>query len=313
MGGTPNYVWRDGQRLTPWMLYQVNRLDADCRRLFGVGVIVSSAIRLHEEQKAIFLARYTRTPNGRRVYDTRWWNGQLWYRISSAGTVAQPGTSNHEIQGNKAAVDLRDTGADGGLATGGSARSNWLRQNAGNYDMVPSGFGFREPWHYDIRNIFNTPPQGGFLMALSDQQQEQIYQNIAGNNIPFARLIAQQILDMGIEQAKSGRFKGKATTLRSMLAWNDENIEATRDLLRTIRADLHYIHQVSPYSLKAILEAAKAGDVTLTDEQAQAIAGQLSAVAVESLAAALEDDFESVKDRLAQLPAETIAALKSAL
>lgn len=158
MGGTPAYVWRDGQRLTPWMLYQVNRLDADCRRRFGVGVIVSSGIRTYEEQKAIFLARYTSTPNGRRVYDTRWWNGQLWYRVSAAGTVAQPGTSNHEIQGDRAAVDLRDTGRDGGLATMGSARSNWLRANAGNYDMVPSGFSFGEAWHYDIRNIWNSPP-----------------------------------------------------------------------------------------------------------------------------------------------------------
>lgn len=160
MGGTQAYVWRDGQRLTPWMLYQVNRLDADCRRLFGVGVIVSSGIRTYDEQKAIFLSRYVTAGNvsGRRVYDTRWWDGQLWYRVSAAGTVAQPGTSNHEIQGNKAAVDLRDTGSDGGLATAGSARSNWLRANAGNYDMVPSGFSFGEAWHYDISNIWNSPP-----------------------------------------------------------------------------------------------------------------------------------------------------------
>ncbi|UVK61361.1 endolysin [Microbacterium phage Gingerbug] len=177
------YVYRDGQRLTPYMLYQINRLDADCRRLFGVRAIVSSAIRTYEDQKAIFLDRYVTAGNvrGRRVYDTRWWSGQLWYRISSAGTVAAPGSSNHEIQGSKAAVDLRDSGSDGGLATMGSARSNWLRANAGNYDMVPSGFGFGEAWHYDIRNIFNpvpgAPAGGGISVPKEDEMTVAIKLN----------------------------------------------------------------------------------------------------------------------------------------
>ena len=56
-----------------------------------MGVVVSSGIRTHEEQRTIFQARYTRTPNGRRVYDKRWWNGQLWYRVSADGTPAHYG------------------------------------------------------------------------------------------------------------------------------------------------------------------------------------------------------------------------------
>src|SRR5690606_13544394 len=33
--------------------------------------------------------------------------------------------------------------------------------NASRFDMVASGFGFGEPWHYDINNINKTPPNSG--------------------------------------------------------------------------------------------------------------------------------------------------------
>lgn len=156
MGGAITYVYRDGSRLTPWMLHQINQLDNAFRARFGLNLRVSSGIRTHEEQRAIFLARYTRTPDGRRVYDTRWWNGAKWYRVSPAGTVAVPGTSNHEIQGSKAAVDVRDTGRDAGVTTRGTVRANWLRANAPKYGLVASGYYFGEPWHFDVLNIF-TP------------------------------------------------------------------------------------------------------------------------------------------------------------
>lgn len=155
------YVYRDGSRLTPYMLYIINLISAEMYRLFGVYLVVTSGIRTHQEQIDVFLERYTLSPNGRPVYDTRWWNGQLWYRISSAGTVAAPGSSNHEIQGTQAAADLRDTGSDAGVATAGSRRSNWLRANAHRFGLVPSGFGFGEAWHYDILNIFAAVPSGG--------------------------------------------------------------------------------------------------------------------------------------------------------
>lgn len=154
------YVYRNGARLTPYMYWQIERLNADVKRLFGVEVVVTSGIRLPQEQIDIFLQRYVTAGNirGRKVYDTRVWNGVRYYRISSAGTVAVPSTSNHEIQGTNAAVDLRDTGRDGGLATWGSARSNWLRANAWRYGMEPEGFNFNEAWHYKMLNIFATPP-----------------------------------------------------------------------------------------------------------------------------------------------------------
>lgn len=158
-----SFVFRDGQRLTPYMLKQINRLDADFFARWGLHIIVSSGVRTYEEQKAIFLERYVTAGNinGRRVYDTRTWNGQTWYRISDAGTVAAPGSSNHEIQGNKAAVDIRDTGNDAGITSKWSARGQWIRQNCGNYDMVASGDGFGEGWHFDMLNVWSDGGGGG--------------------------------------------------------------------------------------------------------------------------------------------------------
>lgn len=154
-------VWRDGQRLTAWMLYVILLLNDELRARFGVSVIVSSAIRTYAEQEAIFRARYVTAGNvrGRRVYDTRWWNGQLWYRISSAGTVAVPGSSNHEIQGDRAAVDIRDSGSDAGITVASSARGRWIRDWCRRTGLlIASGDGFDEGWHFDVPGIFRTPP-----------------------------------------------------------------------------------------------------------------------------------------------------------
>ena len=154
------YVYRDGSRLTPWMLYCVDRFSQAMYNAFGERILVTSGIRTYEDQKRIFLKRYVRRADvrGRKVYDTRWWNGALWYRIDPVGTVRQPGLSNHEVQGSRAAVDLRDTGRDAGISKWGSARANWARANAHKYGLVPSGYGFSEAWHFDIPDIFRTPP-----------------------------------------------------------------------------------------------------------------------------------------------------------
>ena len=162
MGGTPNFVFRDGSRLTPYMFYQIERLSADLNSIFGVRIIVSSGIRVPQEQIDIFLERYVTAGNvrGRRVYDTRVWNGVRYYRISSAGTVAVPGTSNHEIQGSKAAVDIRDTGGDAGITVASSRRGRWIRENAWRYGLIASGDGFGEGWHFDILNIWSAVPGG---------------------------------------------------------------------------------------------------------------------------------------------------------
>lgn len=160
------YVYRDGARLTPYMKYQIDRLDAAFYRRFKLHLIVSSGIRTHQEQIDIFLRRYTTNPGGRRVYtrngrpDIRYWQGRKYYRIDPVGTVAVPGTSNHEVQGTTAAVDLRDTGKDPGVLTMGTERARWLKAEveSGKYDMDPEGYNFAEAWHFRVRNINKAVP-----------------------------------------------------------------------------------------------------------------------------------------------------------
>jgi len=158
-----DYVMVNGVRLTAWMAYILGVLSDDLHRAFGVWLVITSGIRTYAEQERIFRQRYVTAGNinGRKVYDTRIWNGVRWYRISPLGTVAVPGTSNHEVQGSKAAVDLADTGKDAGVATAGSVRSNWLRARAHLYGLIASGFGFGEVWHYDVLNIWKNPPTSG--------------------------------------------------------------------------------------------------------------------------------------------------------
>ena len=111
----------------------------------GLTLWVNSGYRTHAAQRAIFFARYVTAGNvnGRKVYDTRWYEGKLWYRVSNQGTVAVPGTSLHE---KASAVDF-----------GGSAVGTWLRAKAPAYGLSPTGYGFGESWHYD----FTGDPWGG--------------------------------------------------------------------------------------------------------------------------------------------------------
>lgn len=161
MGGTIEYVFWQGQRLTPWMLFVLLELDAQLWARWRLRLRLISAIRLYIEQERIFRMRYVTAGDirGRRVYDTRWWNGQRWYRIDKTGTVRQPGLSNHEIQGDVAAVDIQDTGSDPGITAKNSERGRWLRHVFGpQYGMDPEGDSFAEGWHHRMRGVFRTPP-----------------------------------------------------------------------------------------------------------------------------------------------------------
>lgn len=181
MGGI-NYVYWMGARLTPWMLYCLQRLDADLRAKFGVHLVLdpSKGIRTEAEQTAIFLSRYRAQRVGSGPFgDVRWWNGTRYVRYSGLGTVAAPRTSNHEIQGTTAAVDVADSGG-AGIGTWGSERSNWLRANAANYGLIPEGFNFKEAWHYAVPNIFNPVPAGG---AVVSPDIEQILEDAMANPI----------------------------------------------------------------------------------------------------------------------------------
>jgi len=145
------FVTRDGQRVAEAVARDHDRFDAGFRAATGCDLIVNSGTRTTEEQEAIFRDRYriASEVKGRRVYDIRVWNGVRWYRISPAGTVAVPRTSNHEENGpiGPRALDYRDSGTDAGVTRAGTPRANWLREHAHEYNFNPIGYTFGEPWH----------------------------------------------------------------------------------------------------------------------------------------------------------------------
>ncbi|MDY0830726.1 M15 family metallopeptidase [Microbacterium sp. BG28] len=106
-------------------------------------ITVVSGDREYADQVAIFLLRYVQVGDirGRRVYDVRYWNGVAWYRISAAGTVAVPGTSNHE---SRRAADLGYPYND--RTTAAHRR---LQQIAWLYGLKWTGVGFGEDWHWE--------------------------------------------------------------------------------------------------------------------------------------------------------------------
>ena len=145
-----SFVWRDGSRFTPRMLYDFERLAAAFAAEFpGFRLFATSALRLHSEQVALFLERFVVQSTGVGPFgDVRWWDGRRWVRVRGPGTVAPPGTSNHEFESTGyGAVDVRDNGKDPGVTIAGNARSNWMRANCSRFNFEPEGYQFREPWH----------------------------------------------------------------------------------------------------------------------------------------------------------------------
>lgn len=125
----------------------LTRLKPAFERAFpGVTLHVYSGYRSYEGQVEIFTSRYRRgaySPYG----DYRTWDGSTWGRVSGEGTVAAPGTSNHQ---SGHALDIRDSGSDAGVTTAGNARANWIRANAAAYGFSPIGYTFGEPWHIEL-------------------------------------------------------------------------------------------------------------------------------------------------------------------
>ena len=162
------YTYIDSQRVEVHVAAAYQNLRAAFKRAFpGIDLRVSSGTRTRAEQTQIFLSRYVTAANinGRKVYDTRVWNGVKYYRISSAGTVAQPGLSNHEESGpiGPRALDIRDTGSDAGVTRRGTTRDKWMERNAGTYGFRNAGYSFSEPWHKEFTGSLSggTAPTGG--------------------------------------------------------------------------------------------------------------------------------------------------------
>lgn len=175
------YVLRNGQRLEENVARNYDGMASAFLKDTGCSLIVTSGTRTDAEQEKIFRDRYVTAANikGRKVYDTRVWNGVLWYRISSAGTVAVPKTSNHQESGPNGprSIDIRDSGANAGVTVRGSSRDKWMEKNASRWNFENEGYKFGEPWHKTFRGTIggssSLPATGGlkFSKAVQDQQK----------------------------------------------------------------------------------------------------------------------------------------------
>lgn len=102
-------------------------------------MIVADGDREEADQLRIWHERMTLTPNGRKVYGTRWWQGRTWYQIHP-DTVGIPGSSNHE---KRRANDLKWPYND--QSTTAHKRARIL---ATQHNITCEGLSFREPWHW---------------------------------------------------------------------------------------------------------------------------------------------------------------------
>ncbi|GLU88961.1 M23 family metallopeptidase [Agromyces sp. NBRC 114283] len=108
---------------------------------------------------------------------------------------------------------------------------------------------------------------------------------------------------------------GAVQEARNDISWinngknNPNSLQSIRAAMDGTRADVDYIHQRSPYSLKAIIEAIKGGKVQLTDAQAEEFNEYVGGL----LVAALESNKQAVLAALADLPAAVRADIKAAL
>ncbi|MEU4016172.1 hypothetical protein AB0E56_13015 [Microbacterium sp. NPDC028030] len=130
-------------------------------------MISLSGDREPEDQERIWYERMTLTPNGRKVYGYRWWQGKKWYQIHP-DTVAPPRTSNHEARRSN---DLKwpynsDTTA--------ARRAKVL---ARKYDITREGEGFGELWHWThwgpLGRIDKPAAAGGTTTPEDDMTPEQ--------------------------------------------------------------------------------------------------------------------------------------------
>ena len=177
----------------------------------GIELFVNSGVRTYAEQEAIFRLRYVRAAdiNGRRVYDVRWWQGVPWYRISSVGTVAAPGSSNHETGRS---IDFGDRGPYPTVASSFSAPRNIiLRRLMSQVGFTLTGLNFGEPWHGEQLQIADPWMGQPKPLSISPSDPGQILDGSdSGTDGGNSSLTIFQEAGMPfIYQAKDGKFAGK--------------------------------------------------------------------------------------------------------
>lgn len=159
------YVTIDGERVEVHVAADFQRMNDEFHSATGYWLRINSGTRTRAEQEYLY--------NG-------WIN-----RLPGFNLAAKPGSSNHEESGpiGPRALDLSDTGADAGVMTIGSHRSNVLVSIAPRHNFTNAGHFFnpREGWHYEWTGVFAGVPAGGGSSAPLDEKvlREQQFLNAA--------------------------------------------------------------------------------------------------------------------------------------
>lgn len=268
MGGLVIETVRSGVQFTPDAAAAFRRAEAQVRAEFGRNIDVNSTYRSWATQMAMYTA----------------WNAYAAGRGPYPGhsKAVHPSESFH-VQG--VALDSDDwvnARIVAILAENGFIRNRlhvpgekhhfeWIRSQDKNYGRPASGGG-------------NSTGRG-FLMALSDEQQQQIYDVLVGSQqrnlgralgitlepsqqtqmfgvlcggqqTAFGKVLAGPIADEvhARRVAVQGRpaFAGKTTNLASMLAWNDEHVTATIDAIAAGGVSEAQVRQIADAVVKAI-------------------------------------------------------------
>lgn len=114
---------------------------------------VTVGFRSYEEQRNLFVDRYTTAGPTSADSQGTMWRGQRWYRKPGAIITAAPGRSKHQAG---LAIDV---GSNGGTIRG-TADAAWVRNNVSRYGLrlpMPSA----EPWHIEMEGGDWTPTDGG--------------------------------------------------------------------------------------------------------------------------------------------------------
>lgn len=148
------YVIVDGQRVTPQVAADYHRLEAEFRRVFGLGLIISSGTRTWGEQKALWDA-----------YNS----GRSRIRAAHPDDPKAFHVETNPI--GPRAIDIRDSGADAGVTRYGNPRSKWIRDNAHRFNFDPAGYDhYNEPWHLEHTGATTASVPDG-AMPVTDAQR----------------------------------------------------------------------------------------------------------------------------------------------
>ena len=216
---TKAFIRIDGWPVAIGIVDSYQGMAAAFRERFGVALVVTSGIRTYTEQVAIFTDRYrigARSPYG----DYRWWNGSQWGRVSGAGTVAQPGTSNHETGRS---LDLADTGSDAGVASSfNSERNQWLSANCWRWGFTHTGRNFREPWHFEQLQVADPFLGRGKPASISSDDPGELRTGAGGGGITNEEdemnSTQEKKLDDALRYAKAAYERaGKAASIAQWL------------------------------------------------------------------------------------------------